>query len=59
MLGEDAVVVGCEGSCRDTSSPSLSRTWRMTSASRLASASTGAPSSCSKALMREKFFDFG
>jgi len=58
-LGEDAVVVVCEGARFISPSVSLSLTCRMTSASRLTSVSTGATSSRRAARMRAKFFVFG
>ena len=58
-LGDEALVVGWEGCRLRVSSASPSRTCRMTSASRLRSVSSGAPSSSRAAFIRAKPFDFG
>jgi len=58
-LGDEAVVAGPEARKVGSTSASLSRTWRITSASRLHSVSTGEPSSCSAARIRAKFFGLG
>lgn len=58
-FGEEAVVVGCDGCRLMSPSASLSRTCRMTSASRLTSVSIGAPSSKRAARIRFRFLDFG
>ena len=58
-LGDEAVVAAPETRKVGSTSGSLSRTWRITSASRLLSVSTGEPSSCSAARILAKFLGLG
>ena len=58
-LGDEAVVWGCEGKIAVSTSLSLSRTWRITSASLRTSVSTGALSSWSAARIRAKVLVLG
>ena len=57
--GEDAAVTFCEGPVVDSGLGSLSRTCRMTSASRRLSLSTGETSSCNAARTRANIFGLG
>lgn len=59
MHGDEAAVAGCEPVAQMLLALSLSRTWRITSASRDTSVSIGAASSCNAARMRWKILGLG